>query len=167
MQKEIHKYTGILLTLLLLTGITSSFEVKAQEPGWHSFEKALSLADNTDRPILVDIWAPWCGWCHKMKQEVYPALASDLSNQFVITRLNRDDHEETHRYQGEKFTAFKIAQKLNAESVPTIVFLTPSGNYLLHLSGFRKAKELRPVLEYIATESYRHQTFQTFIKQKE
>jgi thioredoxin-related protein len=82
-----------------------------------------------------------------------------------MTRLNREDHEEKHRYKGQNITSFRLAQKLNSETVPTIVFLTSDGNYLLHLSGFVEAKELRPVLEYIATESYRHQTFPAFMNQ--
>lgn len=164
---QIQKCIGCLLTLFLLTGSLYSSEVDAQELTWHSFEEALSLAETADRPVLVDVGAPWCGWCHKMKQEVYPSLASDLQDRFVTTRLNRDDHQKVHRYKGEKLTSLRLAQKLNAQTVPTIVFLTSDGDYLLHLSGFIKATELKPVLRYIATEAYRDKTFQAFVKQKE
>jgi thioredoxin-related protein len=165
MRKEIQKHIGYLLVLILLSGSLNSWEVNAQELTWHLFEDALTLADTTDRPVLVDIAAPWCGWCHKMKQEVYPSLASELQDQFVTTRLNRDDHKKVYRYKGEKFTSFRLAQKLNAETVPTIVFLTSDGDYLLHLSGFIEANELRPVFNYISTKAYRHQTFQAFVNQ--
>ncbi len=166
MQIKIRKHIGILLFLFLFTGMTVGFNVSAQEPVWHSFEEALAIAYTTDRPVLVDIWAPWCGWCHKMKKDVYPALASDLRNKFVMTRLNRDNHNKVYSYRGKKLTSFELAQQLNAESVPTIVFLTSSGDYLMHLSGFREVQELQPVLEYIATESYRNQPFQTFLIQR-
>lgn len=164
MRKKIP-HTKLLLFVLLLLGWAGLGEAQAQEPTWHSFEDALVLADSTDRPILVDVWAPWCGWCRKMKQNVYPDLAPKLSDQFILTRLNRDDNEEMHQYKREKLTSLRLAQKLGAESVPAIVFLTSDGDFLLHLSGFIKAAELRPVLEYISTEAYHRQTFQDFIKQ--
>lgn len=163
MWKKVQKYFGCLLILFLLTG---SLNVNAQEISWHSFVYALSLADSTDRPILVDVGAPWCGWCHKMKQEVYPSLAADLQG-FATTRLNRDDHDKVYRYKGEKLSSFRLAQKLKAKAVPTIVFLTSNGDYLMHLSGFIEAEELRPVLNYITTQAYQDQTFQTFMDQVE
>lgn len=167
MQKKDLINIGSLLIALLLSAGTANSELYAQNPVWHSFEEALERADTANRPILVDVWAPWCGWCHKMKQEVYPELASKLNDQFVNTRLNRDDHDEIHRYKEKKYNSFRLARKLNAESVPTIVFLSSDGDYLLHLSGFIEAEELHPVLDYIATKSYRHQTFQAFVKQRE
>lgn len=163
MKIKILRYIGCLLTFLLLAGSLKPSEVNAQTLTWHSFEEALTLADTTDRPVLVDVSAPWCGWCHKLKQEVYPSLESDLRDRFVLTRINRDDHEKVYHYKGEKMTSHRLAQRLNATTVPTIVFLTTSGNYLLHLSGFVKTEELRPVLEYVSSKAYRHQTFRAFM----
>lgn len=166
MQNKIRKYIGLSLVLLLLSGSLNSSDVNAQELNWHSFDEALMEADITDQPVLVDVGAPWCGWCHKMKKEVYPSLAPELRNQFVVTRLNRDNHTETYHYKGEKLTSHRLAQKLNAETVPTVIILTSSGDYLLHLSGFVEAQELRPVLKYVSSEAYQYQEFQDFISQK-
>lgn len=159
-------YIKNFLLSIVLAGFFGSLEIYAQESTWHSFDEALILADTSGQPILVDVWAPWCGWCHKMKQDVYPELSSYLADHFILTRINRDDHDETYRYKGEKLTSFRLAQKLNTETVPAIIFLNPDGEYLLHLSGFIEAEELRPVLEYISTEAYQHQRFQDFISQK-
>ena len=166
MQAKIS-HINILFLVLLLLGWLGSIDVKAQdqELSWHSFEEALALADSTDLPVMLDVWAPWCGWCRKMKQEIYPDLSSDLNKQFVLARLNRDNNEKIHQYKGEKLTSLRLAQKLGAESVPAIVFLNSNGDYLLHLSGFFQTTELQPVLRYISTGAYQHQTFQAFVKQ--
>lgn len=164
---NIQKHIGSFLLFLMICGSIGYADVKAQEAklSWHSFDEALALANTTDKPVFVDVWAPWCGWCHKLKQEVYPSLKSDLRDQFVLTQINRDDHEKNYRYKEEKLTSFRLAQKLNAETVPAIIFLNSDGEYLLHLSGFVEAAELQPVLKYISSESYRHQTFQDFKNQ--
>lgn len=169
MRKKISHIKFLLLVALFVWGWLGSIETKAQDqrPTWHSFEEALVMADNENLPILVDVWAPWCGWCRKMKQEVYPELSSELVDQFILTRLNRDDNEKMYQYNGEKLTSLRLAQKLGAESVPTIIFLTSEGDYLLHLSGFIKAEELQTVLKYISTGAYQHQTFWKFVSQTE
>lgn len=141
MRKSLLTYFGFLLGMLLLTSST-----QAQELEWHSFEDALAIAEETERPIVVDVWAPWCGWCHKMQKETYPALSKELTQQFVFTRLNRDDHETEYQYQGQKLISMRLAQKLNAQTVPTIIVLSANGNYRFHLSGFLTSEKLRSVL---------------------
>lgn len=144
MQKTFFTYCGLLLGLLLLSGIATS--AQAQELDWYSFEDALDIARQTERPVLVDIWAPWCGWCHKMQKESYPKLPNELAQEFVLTRLNRDDHETEHKYKGQKLSSMRLAQKLKAQTVPTVVILSADGNYLFHISGFLSTEKLRSVL---------------------
>ena len=154
-------YRRIALVLLLV--VLSAMSAQAQDLNWRPFEKALAVANSTDRPVLVDVYAPWCGWCHKMKRDTYPALFGAHSDRrFVLTRLNRDDHHTTHRYWGQRFTSMRLAQKLGANSVPTVVLLAPGGEPLLHLAGFLKADALRPVLDYISSGAYRTQSFEAF-----
>ncbi len=146
--------------VMLSVGVTTT--AGAQELDWQPFEEALAEAEQQQKPVLVDVWAPWCGWCHKMKREVYPALAPQLTGRFVLTRLNRDDGETTHRYQGHVLTSTRLAQELKARGVPTVVLLAPGGDYLLHVSGFVEADQLRPVLDYVGTGVYRTQSFEAF-----
>lgn len=144
MHKICITYCAFLLLLILYLGNVQL--LKAQNIKWHSFEEALAIADTTNQPILVDVWAPWCGWCYKMKEETYPALTKELSEYFIFTRLNRDDHTTTYSYQGEKLTSMRLAQKLNAQTVPTVVLLSADGDYLLHISEFLRSNQLETLL---------------------
>ncbi|MFH5883418.1 thioredoxin family protein [Halalkalibaculum sp. DA3122] len=159
-----HK-TGSIGLMFLLIGILATSQAQTQPLTWHPFEEALSLADEADQPVLVDIWAPWCGWCHKMKQEVYPALSQTLSSDFILTRLNRDDHSSTVQYRNNIYTPLSLAQELRAGYVPTVVLLAPNGDYLLHISGFTDAETLSPVLSYIAKGAYLEESFTDFQNQ--
>lgn len=138
-----HIYPKLLLGLLLLV---TALPTQAQELRWNSFEDALVIAQQEERLILVDVWAPWCGWCHKMKKETYPRLPQNLAQKFVFTRLNRDDHDAEHKYKGEKLSSMQLAQKINAQSVPAVVILSSDGNYLAHISGFVSSEKLQEVL---------------------
>lgn len=130
---------------------------------WHSFEEAIEHAGETRKPILVDVWAPWCGWCKKMQKEVYPRLSETLSRDFVLARLNRDDNETSLRYKNQTFTPLRLAQTLNAEGVPAIVFLSPEGEYIFHTLGFLEAETLEPIMHYIASNAYQRESFESFV----
>lgn len=139
-------FGSVLLVILLIPTATSAQENAIE---WQTFENAIQLGEENQKILLVDVWAPWCGWCRKMKKEVYPNLSKDLSNQFIWTRLNRDDHDTNLTYKGQKFTPFRVTQRLRVESVPALVILSPKGEYMFHTSGFIEKKSMEEFLNDI------------------
>jgi thioredoxin 1 len=54
---------------------------------------------NTDKPALVDFWAPWCGPC-KMIAPTIEELAGEYAGRAVIAKLNTDENEHTPVHYG-------------------------------------------------------------------
>jgi thioredoxin-related protein len=96
-----------------------------------------------------------------MQKEVYPNLPINLSNKFIWTRLNRDDHESNIQFNSQTFTPFRVTQKLNVQSVPALVVLSPQGEYMFHISGFIETQKLSAVLEQVASSASKHNQFST------
>ena len=116
------------LTANLLAGETSPYLLQhATNPvAWHPWnEKALSLARQHDRPILLSIGYSACHWCHVMAHESFedPATAAVMNQLFVNIKVDREERPDLDQiYQAAH-------QMLSGRSGgwPLTMFLTPDG----------------------------------------
>ena len=85
---------------------------------------AFEAARRADRPLLLDIGAVWCHWCHVMDHESYedPQVAAYLNQQFVCLKVDRDERPDVDaRYQ-------RAVQAITGQGGwPLTAFLTPDG----------------------------------------
>jgi uncharacterized protein len=88
-------------------------------------EEAFAAARTQDRPVLLDIGAVWCHWCHVMDGESYedPAIARYLNENFVCIKVDRDERPDVDaRYQ-------RAVQAFTRQGGwPLTAFLTPEGD---------------------------------------
>src|ERR1700685_2977001 len=70
---------------------------------WHEWgEEAFAAARRDDKPMLLDIGAVWCHWCHVMDRESYddPEVAAIVNENFVAVKVDRDERPDIDsRYQ--------------------------------------------------------------------
>src|SRR5437762_13203222 len=64
---------------------------------WHEWgSEAFATAQRENKPMLLDIGAVWCHWCHVMDREPYddPAVAAIVSEHFVAVKVDRDERAD-------------------------------------------------------------------------
>ena len=132
---------------------------------WIPFDDAVTTAQESGKYVLVDIYAPWCGWCRRMQNEVYTdeELKAYLDEHFETGRLNIDDSETRHQFKGYDLTSQELGYGLGAEGTPTTVFLDPNGEYITRLPGYADLDTFNKVVRYIGSEAFRDMTFQEYL----
>ena len=86
----------------------------------------------SDIPVLVDCWAPWCMPC-RAQQPILEKVADELQGKALITSLNIEENREA-------------AYRLNIHSIPTLVIFN-DGEETRRLFGLQKADSLTKALE--------------------
>jgi uncharacterized protein len=92
---------------------------------WHEWgEEAFAAARRENKPMLLDIGAVWCHWCHVMDRESYddPETAAIVNENFVAVKVDRDERPDIDsRYQA-------AVQAVSGQGGwPLTAFLTPDG----------------------------------------
>src|SRR5579864_7858627 len=92
---------------------------------WHEWgEEAFAAAQRENKPMLLDIGAVWCHWCHVMDRESYddPEIAAIVNQHFIAVKVDRDERPDIDsRYQA-------AVQAVSGQGGwPLTAFLTPDG----------------------------------------
>src|SRR5271170_209093 len=92
---------------------------------WHEWgEVAFATAQSENKPILLDIGAVWCHWCHVMDRESYdnPEIAEIVNQHFIAVKVDRDERPDIDsRYQ------VAVSSISGQGGWPLTAFLTPDG----------------------------------------
>lgn len=116
--------------LMLLLSFISRLSAEIQFRDLNSkeeWEEVFNQAQQEEKYVLVFMYTDWCGYCKKMKKEVFPndSIKSALSDDFIKVKIN-----------GEGDFGKIINVKYEISGFPTSLYLTPKQELLGQINGF-------------------------------
>ena len=143
---------------------------------WMSFKDAQELSLKQPKPLLVDVYTSWCGWCKVMMKNTYsdPNLSAYINNWFYPVKFDAETHD-TIQYQGQRYinkgakgqkSTHDLAIKLLGEKqvYPTTLFLANNFQYTLLSQGNLEVKKMEPLLVFIVEGAFRTIVYEDFEK---
>jgi thiol:disulfide interchange protein DsbD len=90
-----------------------------------SYEAALRTAHDQRRPVMIDFYTDWCGWCKKLDADTYvDTQVISASVDFVSLKIDADQERA-------------IAARYNITGFPTILFIDSAGKEVHRIVGYR------------------------------
>ena len=104
------------------------------------FDEAIKKAQRAGKPLVVDFWAEWCGWCHRLDRTTYadPAVVRRAQDGFIAANVN----VEGSRRELEVAARYRVGARL-----PVILFLSPRGRQLFRIDGYQGPGQFPRTLE--------------------
>ncbi|BCM94327.1 thiol:disulfide interchange protein DsbD [Abditibacteriota bacterium] len=107
----------LLVTLFLTSSVLTTAHADIIWETDYNTARSKSMA--TGKPLFIDIYTDWCGWCKRLDSDVYPdPRVQQMSASFVMLKLNAEG------------TGAAFARSMQVTGYPTLIFATAQGGQL-------------------------------------
>jgi len=166
-----NKMKVLLIIIFLSVAGISNAQVE-----WLSFEEAVEKVKINPKPVFIDVYTDWCGWCKKMDIATFSEekVAKMLQNDFYPVKFNAEQQESinfnNHEFKfienGRRgYNELAVALLDGKLSYPSVVFFNEKMERITVLAGYRGPDDFYPILQFIGSGAYQKQTFEEYQKE--
>lgn len=165
------------MRLFLLMGfcwLATAVFAQEEKIKWLTIEEAERQYAKMPRPMIIDVYTDWCGWCKHMDKTTYsqPTIVSFINRYFYPVKINAES-TDTIQFRGKIYPPLKNGERyissLAAEmlkgkmSYPTTVFLYDKENVNIVVPGYLDVTKMEAFLIYFTENAYFSTNINDFI----
>jgi thioredoxin-related protein len=155
------------------TELSGTGKDKKSPVTWMTLAEAAGKLQNEKRPVLIDLYTSWCGWCRQMDRSTYSNrhVAQYLQEKFYPVKLDAETHAVINwngksysfspEFRSNEFAVYLTGGRLE---FPTTIIIPPGGEPQA-IPGYMEPKELELLVRYFGEGNYNKMSFEDFQKQ--
>lgn len=159
---------AIVAYLSLLLALSASGAVLADPPAGYrfvAFDAGMAQARAENKPVLLYFGRYGCAWCDHTNRQTFsdPELRALFNEHYALIYADAESGNRLQLASGERLTEAKLGARLGAYATPLFVFMTPQGEVIARIPGFKTVEDFRHYDRYVRGGHYRERTLAEFL----
>jgi len=136
-------------------------------PGYHfvNYDSGLKAARASGKPIFLYFGRYGCAWCDHTNKKTFSdaSLKKRYSDNYELVYVDAESGRRLTLPSGERITEAELGVRLQAFATPLFVYLTPQGEPIMQIPGFKTVQDFRDFDRYVRGGAYKHKTLLEFL----
>ena len=129
------------------------------------FDAGLAAAKSSGKPIFLYFGRYGCAWCALTNKKTFSdaALKKLYTENYELVYVDAESGKRLTLPSGERITEAELGARLQAFATPLFVYLTPQGEKIMQIPGFKTVQDFRDYDRYVRGGHYKQITLPEFL----
>lgn len=136
-------------------------------PGYRfvGYDAGLAAARASGKPIFLYFGRYGCAWCDHTNKKTFSdaALKKLYTENYELVYVDAESGKRLTLPSGERITEAELGVRLQAFATPLFVYLTPQGDKIMQVPGFKTVQDFRDYDRYVRGGYYKQKTLLEFL----
>lgn len=133
-----------------------------------NFDAGLKAARASGKPIFLYFGRYGCAWCDHTNKKTFSdaGLKKLYSENYELVYVDAESGKRLTLPSGERITEAELGVRLQAFATPLFVYMTPQGEKIMQIPGFKTVQDFRDFDRFVRGGHYKQQTLLEFLRGK-
>lgn len=144
-----------LLTLIIFSTVALLLAFRfpqTKKLNWMEWNEAFEKAKKQNKPLLIDAYTDWCGWCKTMDKNTYSQteIINYIEKNYIPVKFNPEIKNVTYNVNGNELSGPELLGALTEgqqAGYPTTFFLSIQKNSVKKVPGYKSPEQFLPILK--------------------